>query len=74
MPVEQMGYVVLISVSEDYDRYLKDVIIRKMKEDSDDITILYDREQLYSNIDGGVGIFGAKLTYYLPWDEPVNSE
>ncbi len=74
MPVEQMGYVVLISVSEDYDRYLKDVIIRKMKEDSDDITILYDREQIYSNIDGGVGIFGAKLTYYLPWDEPVNSE
>ncbi len=74
IPEERMGYVVLLSVSEDYDRYLRDVITRKMKEEGDDITVLYDREQIYSNIEGGVGIFGAKLTYYLPWDEPVDSE
>lgn len=72
IPVERMGYVVLISVSKEYDRYLRDIITRNMKEDGDDITILYDREQIYSNIDGGVGIFGAKLTYYLPWDEPID--
>lgn len=74
MPMDQVGFVVLISVSEDYDKYLKDVITRKMKEDSGDIAILYDREQVYTNINGGVGVFGAKLTYYLSWDEPIDAK
>lgn len=73
-PTEKVGYIVLLSVSDDYDRYLKEIIIRKQKEDGEDFTVIYDRTQLFTNIDGGVGIFGAKLTYHLPWDKPVDVE
>ena len=72
IPDEEKGYVVLLSVSNEYDKYLKDIITRKNKEAGDDFTILYDNTPLYSNINGGVGIFGAMLTYYLPWDVPAD--
>lgn len=72
IPDEEKGCVVLLSVSNEYDKYLKDIITRKQKEAGDDFTILYDNTPLYSNINGGVGIFGAMLTYYLPWDVPAD--
>jgi len=72
MPVDKMGYVVLVSVSDDYDIYLKDIILRKMKEEGHDVTVLYDKEHIFTNINGGVGIFGAKLTYYLPWEDRLS--
>ncbi len=71
IPNEKMGYVVLLAVSEEYDKYLKGVLTRQMKEEGNDITVLYYREQICTNINGGVGIFGSQLTYYLPWDEPI---
>lgn len=71
IPNKGMGYVVAIAVSEEYDKYLKDVLIRQGKEEGTDISVLYDREQICTNINGGVGIFGSQLTYYLPWDEPI---
>ena len=36
------------------------------KENSNDFTFLYDRNNIYSNIQNGLGIFGAKLSYHLP--------
>lgn len=72
IPDEEKGCVVLLSVSNEYDKYLKDIITRKRKEAGDDFTILYDNTPLYSNINGGIGIFGAMLTYYLPWDVPAD--
>lgn len=72
IPDEEKGCVVLLSVSNEYDKYLKDIITRKQKEAGDDFTILYDNTPLYSNINGGVGIFCSVLTYYLPWDVPAD--
>ena len=52
---EQVSVLQIISVSDEYDRYLKDVLVEK----SDDWVKMFDRKNIYSNIDGAAGIFGA---------------
>lgn len=52
------SYVVFDSVSEEYDAYLKSVILLQ-KSEKQDLTNLYDLENAFSNIEGGIGIFGA---------------
>ena len=51
-------------VSEEYDEYLRSVYTkyRKMQHD---ITSIYSTENVYSNIDGGVGIFGSETSYRI---------
>lgn len=49
------------SVSDEYDRYLQDVCSRKLNKDSD-LTYIYDTDNIYTNVIGGTGIFGAKIS------------
>ena len=59
----------MMTVSDEYDRYLKEVTSYEMRHQEGDLTVLYERENVYSNILGGMGIFGARISYYLPWKE-----
>lgn len=59
--------VVFMFCSEEYDRYLKGSLSYYVRQDSDDLTAIYDRSNVYGNIQGGHGIFGAGISYYLPW-------
>lgn len=52
-------------VSEEYDNYLRDVYLAKQKMD-DFILSAYELKEIYSNINGGLGIFGADNK---TWDE-----
>lgn len=64
------------SLSDEYDKYLREVYVRMNRLDND-LTEVYRTQNLYSNVNGGVGIFGAVLTrlstkedvVYWPKDE-----
>ena len=51
-------------VSDDYDKFLKESIIYKMRKDdeADPTAHLYE-DHIFSNIKGGVGIFGIEASY-----------
>lgn len=48
------------SLSEEYDKFLRDVYTRDTRLDSD-LTAVYSTENVYSNIEGGYGIFGSMV-------------
>lgn len=60
-------HIRLTFVSEEYDRYLYDAIVYRRRHDNeaDPLKHLYE-DQIYSNINGGVGVFGAEVIVYLP--------
>lgn len=67
---EANGYVLFISASEEYDRYLRDVISKKMRLQSvADYASLFSRKNIYTNILNGIGIFGARTDQKLPWND-----
>lgn len=62
------SYILAMSPSEEYDRYLKEVIQYAIdKENNSDYPSLFSRDNITSNIINGVGIFGAVAKQKLPW-------
>ena len=57
-------HLVFSFVSDEYDEYLRSVYIKSRKLEHD-ITSVYSTECVYSNIKGGVGIFGSETTYRI---------
>ena len=49
-------------VSEEYDKYLRDVYTSNSKLESD-FTMIYSTNNHYSNISGGIGIFGSVISH-----------
>ena len=47
-------------VSEEYDRYLRD-IISNTELHGDELTTLYSADPMYTNIEGGIGCFGSMI-------------
>lgn len=66
-PSQPASQVVFLFCSEEYDQYLKGALSYQIRHTGNDITAIYDRSNVYGNIPGGHGIFGAYITYYLPW-------
>lgn len=59
---DSYSYVSFDSVSAEYDRYLKEVISYDLKLDHlpiSDFASLYERHEIYTNVQNGTGIFGA---------------
>jgi hypothetical protein len=54
-----------MSVSDVYDDYLKTALIMEEMQSSSDMSTIYLRDNLPSNIQGGVGIFGCKYAQTL---------
>lgn len=62
------GFLRFEFVSEEYDLYLKDLLLYTLLHNvSTDIVGIYDNTNRYSNIEGGVGIFGAKHEKQYYW-------
>ena len=55
-------YFLFSFVSDEYDEYLRRVYVKNRKLEND-ITSIYSTDNMYTNIEGGVGIFGS-VTYY----------
>lgn len=51
-------------VSDEYDEYLRSVYVKNRKLDHD-FTRIYSTEGVYSNIEGGVGVFGSEINYRI---------
>jgi len=56
-----------MAVSDDYDRYIKEAIEYTTRMGSSDATITFRRENIFTNIHGGVGIFGARIKKTGQW-------
>ena len=57
--------IVFMSVSDTYDAYLKTTLIMDQIKKSSDMSAIYLRENLPSNIHGGTGIFGCKFEFTM---------
>lgn len=67
-PSETQGYVLFVAASEELDRFLKEALMEQIQqEQSVDYSFLFSRNNLYTNIENGVGVFGAKTEQKLPW-------
>ena len=62
---ENNSEVVFMVCSEEYDRYLKDAFSYQIRLLINDVTTFYDPSNIYSNIRGGYGIFGARVNCEL---------
>ncbi|MBQ8071914.1 MAG: DUF4249 family protein [Bacteroidales bacterium] len=69
------GRLMFTSVSEDYDKYLQESVYFHKQQTSDNLSSIYVRENIFSNIQGGLGIFGAQMVSPVSWsreNSPIN--
>lgn len=65
---ERFGRMRFVAVSEEYDHYLQDVIQYEMLHViGTDIVGVYDNTNIYTNIQGGTGIFGSAVETTQAW-------
>ncbi|MBQ2884391.1 MAG: DUF4249 family protein [Alphaproteobacteria bacterium] len=64
---EDKGYILCTTVSEEYDKYLCEAYYYKEIQESSDLSTIYIRDNIYTNIVGGLGIFGAQISRKYPW-------
>lgn len=57
--IDYVEYLVYSALSKDYGRFVKDVYQLKKTHEADDLSTIYLRDNIYSNVKGGLGIFGA---------------
>lgn len=58
-PTPTEGYLVFESLSENYHTYLRESLRFKQIKESTDMSSIYLRDNIYTNIVGGLGIFAA---------------
>lgn len=61
------GYIEVSAVSKDFDDYLMDAHERQQIQQSSDLTTIYLRDNSYTNIVGGLGVFGARTVRRYQW-------
>ena len=61
------GYIEVSAVSKDFDDYLMDAHERQQIQQSSDLTTIYLRDNSYTNITGGLGIFVARTVRRYQW-------
>lgn len=74
-PKPEQGRLMFTSVSEDYDKYLQESVYFHKQQTSDNLSSIYVRENIFSNIQGGLGIFGAQMVSPVSWsreNSPIN--
>lgn len=65
--IKQLGKVYFAALSDDYDLYLCDAYQQFYAEQSRDLSSIYLRDNIYSNIHGGIGIFGSTTVIPVSW-------
>ncbi|MBR2857551.1 MAG: DUF4249 family protein [Bacteroidales bacterium] len=59
-PYPTEGYLVFLSLSDNYNKYLRDAIHFQQIKESTDMSAIYLRDNIHTNIVGGTGIFAAQ--------------
>lgn len=66
------GHILFLAPSEEYDRFLKEVFALGMQQDAlPGYSSLFSRKNIYTNVQNGLGIFGAKTEQRLYWEAGV---
>ena len=63
-PVYGSRYMNFMSVSDIYDQYLKTAYLVTEVKQSSDMSAIYLRDNLPTNIHGGIGVFGGKVEWF----------
>ncbi len=66
--IHPLSYLVVQNISKDYEMYIKDIIAKNLglnRKEESDLTHLWERDEIYSNIKNGLGIFAAECRYEL---------
>lgn len=71
-PLPDEGYLVVKAISENYHTYLRDACHIIDVKESTDMSTIYLRDNLYTNIHGGLGIFAASSSMKLQWARRFN--
>lgn len=76
-PGPEEGRLVFASLSADYDRYLQEAFVFQSRQESSDLSTIFYRDNIHSNISGGIGIFGAMTKSFISWariESPINPQ
>ena len=68
-PSETDGYLVFLSYSNGYGNYLDVALKLTELKKSSDMSTIYLRDNVYSNITGGLGIFGGVCVQHQIWNK-----
>ena len=66
-PLEDEGYMVVHAISDNYLHYLRDACHFAEIKKTSDMSAIYLRDNVYTNIKGGLGIFAASISDKLQW-------
>ena len=73
-PADDQGYLVFASISEEYDKYQTEAFRFMELQESSQLSDIYLRENVFTNINGGLGIFGAKAETKMVWSDSPTIE
>ena len=68
-PAEDQGYLVFASLSEEYEKYHTEALRFMELQESSQLSDIYLRDNVFSNINCGLGIFGAKAETKMVWSD-----
>ena len=63
-----LSYMIVRHISAEYESYLKSVIAKNIglgRKDLSDLTHIWEKDEIYSNVKNGLGIFAAECRYEL---------
>ena len=66
-PYEDEGFLVVMAISDNYRHYLREACNFIDIKESTDMSAIYLRDNIHSNIKGGAGIFAASVSDELQW-------
>ena len=66
-PGPEDGYLVFARPSDEYGRFMDEAEDWVRLQQSSDLSSIYVRENIYSNISGGIGFFGAMTKVKMMW-------
>lgn len=73
-PADDQAYLVFAKISEEYEKYHMESFRIQELEESSKLSDIYLRDNVFSNINGGLGIFGARAETKMVWsDKPTLS-
>ena len=73
-PAEDQAYLVFASVSDDYEKYHFEARRFLEIQNSSQLSDIYLRDNVFTNINGGLGIFGAKAETRTVWSDSPRLE
>ena len=73
-PMASNGYLLFMAVSDSYDGYLAEAVTFKALLEGSDLSEIYRRENMNSNIIGGIGFFGCCTAMKLPCFNGYNND